>query len=617
MSDGGGSSLTKALSTRLFGYPAEEEKKEEDHCDSISFLNSDIGPKIADIIDKHVGKIHDDSFLKIIRQLEFWHSKQISENEMLALAERLCKSASWKEQDKTAEGKFTVPKTRFGKTELQMPIITCGGMRLQETWIPDTIPLLKSNKEKVVKSKSQTNLKGVVLACIKLGLNHFETARFYGSSEIQMATALKELMDEGVVKREDFIFQTKVFPSEKIADFEKQWEASWSNVKQLGHVDLLSFHCISHIDQMENTLSDAEDGIFAFVKKLQKEGKIHHIGFSTHGDASIIYKLVDSGRFDYINVHKHFFGDYHAAGTPDGLGGQGNAAAVKRALELDMGVFGISPFDKGGKLYRPSAAVASAIGPEMSPIAFAALSAWKTQRMHTVSVGFARSSDLDEVIEAAALYAKGDEAAKLVEAAEKRLTDLAIDKLGKDWHEKGLLNIPSYYESKTDGIAIGHCLWIHNCLSAYGKVEFCRDRYSNLESASAKWSKKKTFEENKKKCFNPGNSGRSFDETVDLTEALKSHYDPELAMKKLSEIHSLMKKGNEITEAEKEERGWQQAYNLTTWQEFPGETITMSNVLMGRLNVALGRDTGTGPSGAALNEAETMRRIIKQKSTSP
>lgn len=205
MSDGGGSSLTKALSTRLFGYPAEEEKKEEDPCDSISFLNLDIGPKIADIIDKHVGKIHDDSFLKIIRQLEFWNSKQISENEMLALAERLCKSASWKEQDETAEGKFTVPKTRFGKTELQMPIITCGGMRLQETWIPDTVPLLKSNKEKVVKSKSQTNLKGVVLACIKLGLNHFETARMYGSSEIQMATALKELMDEGVVKREDFM----------------------------------------------------------------------------------------------------------------------------------------------------------------------------------------------------------------------------------------------------------------------------------------------------------------------------------------------------------------------------------------------------------------------------
>jgi len=279
MSNGRRTSLTKALSARLFGYPFEEEKKEDDHCDSISFLNSDIGPKIADIIDKHVGEIHSDSFLKIIRQLEFWHSKQTSDTEMLALAEKLCKSASWKElaQDETAKEKFTVPKVRFGKTELQMPIITCGGMRLQETWIPDNIPLLKSDKSKVVKSKSQTNFKDVVLTCIKLGLNHFETARFYGSSEIQMATALRELMDEGVVKREDFIFQTKVFPSDKIADFEKQWEASWSNVEQLGHVDLLSFHCISHIDQMENTLSDADDGIFAFVKKLQKEGKAHHM----------------------------------------------------------------------------------------------------------------------------------------------------------------------------------------------------------------------------------------------------------------------------------------------------------------------------------------------------
>lgn len=207
MSNGGRPSLTKALSARLFGGYPEEEKKEEEPCDCVSFLDSGVGPKIADIIDEHAGTIHDDSFLKIIRQLEFWHSKQTSETEMLALAERLCKSASWKElaQDETAEEKFTVPKVRFGKTELQMPIITCGGMRLQETWIPDTIPLLKSNKSKVVKSKSQTNFKDVILACIKLGLNHFETARFYGSSEIQMATALKELIDEGVVKREDFM----------------------------------------------------------------------------------------------------------------------------------------------------------------------------------------------------------------------------------------------------------------------------------------------------------------------------------------------------------------------------------------------------------------------------
>ena len=37
------------------------------------------------------------------------------------------------------------------------------GMRIQETWIPDTVPLLRSNKSKVVKSKSQDNLKDVIL----------------------------------------------------------------------------------------------------------------------------------------------------------------------------------------------------------------------------------------------------------------------------------------------------------------------------------------------------------------------------------------------------------------------------------------------------------------------
>ena len=93
-------------------------------------------------------------------------------------------------------------------------------------------------------------------------------------------------------------------------------------------------------------LSDADDGLYNFLLELQKAGTIKHIGFSTHGSAANIMRMINSNKFAYVNLHKHFFGDYHAAGTPDTLGGQGNAACVKRALELDMGVFGISPFDK-------------------------------------------------------------------------------------------------------------------------------------------------------------------------------------------------------------------------------------------------------------------------------
>jgi predicted aldo/keto reductase-like oxidoreductase len=137
----------------------------------------------------------------------------------------------------------------------------------------------------------------------------------------------------------------------------------------------------------------------------------------------------------------------------------------------------------------------------LSPIAFAALHAWKTQKMHTVSVGFARASDLDEVVDAARMFADNSgKADALLKAAESKLQEIAVDKLGKDWHEKGLLNVPSFYTESSDGMALGHMLWLHNCLKAFGMYEFAKDRYEILEGVTVKW-KKKSFEDNKKKCL--------------------------------------------------------------------------------------------------------------------
>ncbi|KAL7504236.1 hypothetical protein ACHAXN_002238 [Cyclotella atomus] len=594
----------------------EAKPSEEDDASIPSFLSSPLGPKIATIIEAHSSKIHNDSFLKIIRQLDFWYQQNtLKEEEFVALTERLCKIAVWREELVGDEdNKFTIPKVRFGKTEVMIPIVTCGGMRVQETWIPDTIPLIKPNKSKVIQSSSQANLRDVILNCLKCGLNHFETARFYGSSEVQFVTALAGLVEDGTVKREEFIFQTKLFPNEKKEDFLKQWDASWSNVHKLGYVDLFSFHCVSEDATIDNLLDESPEGqgLYQFALNLQKEGKIKHIGFSTHGSAETILRMINSEKFSYVNIHKHYFGDYHAAGTPDTKGGEGNELAVKRALELDMGVFQISPFDKGGKLFRPSTTVAVASGPELSPIAFAALHAWKTQKMHTVSVGFARASDLDEVVDAARMFA--DNTGKtdaLLKAAESKLQEIAVDKLGKDWYEKGLLNVPSFYTEASDGMALGHMLWLHNCLTAYGMYEFAKDRYGMLEGASAKWKKNKSFEENKKKCFNPGNPGRSFDATVDLSEALKDHYNPELAKQKLAEVHEWLNKDAKITDEERAAKGWSRAYNLTTWGEFPGEVVSISNVLLGRM----GLRTIGGPTKAAADESEQMREVVRRRSS--
>jgi predicted aldo/keto reductase-like oxidoreductase len=250
-------------------------------------------------------------------------------------------------------------------------------------------------------------------------------------------------------------------------------------------------------DQADWVLSDEEDGLMAAALEWKKQGKIKHIGFSTHGSADVIMRLIKSNKFDYVNLHYHFFGSYHAEGTPDTNGGHGNLACVKKALELDMGVFNISPVDKGGHLYQPSSTVARLIGTKMSPISFASLRSWETAQMHTVSVGFARPEDLDEILEAAELFTRKKEMKALLEGAENRLIKHAEETIGKEWVEKSLINLPSFFEESTKGVGMGHILWCYNMLNAYGMYDTARARYTKLETSN-KWNHKKSFEENLK-----------------------------------------------------------------------------------------------------------------------
>ncbi len=98
--------------------------------------------------------------------------------------------------------------------------------------------------------------------------------------------------------------------------------------------------------------------------------------------------------------------------------GRGTPHASNRRCSLTWGVFGISAFDKGGKLYRPLAVAAGAIRTELSLVAFEALHAWKTQKMHTVSMDFAQSLDIDKVVKAMRICGKVKRADVAVKAAE-------------------------------------------------------------------------------------------------------------------------------------------------------------------------------------------------------
>src|SRR5439155_1731446 len=98
------------------------------------------------------------------------------------------------------------------------------------------------------------------------------------------------------------------------------------------------------------------NGCMAAARKLQKQGRVRFVGFSTHATPDIIEDAVRSDEFDYVNVHWYFVNDL-------------NWPAIQEARAHDMGVFIISPNDKGGKLYEPPKKLVELCAP-LTPMQF-------------------------------------------------------------------------------------------------------------------------------------------------------------------------------------------------------------------------------------------------------
>ena len=301
---------------------------------------------------------------------------------------------------------------RFGKTELQMPVISCGGMRYQYKW-QDVNP-------SEVPPDNQANLEATIRRAVALGINHIETARGYGSSEMQLGAVLPTF------PREKLIVQTKVAPSATADEFRRTFEQSMKYLR-LDHVELLSLHGINNRQHLEWSLR--KGGCLEAARKLQAEGRARHIGFSTHATTDVILEAVNSGGFDYINVHWYFVNDL-------------NWPAVQAAAAQDMGVFIISPNDKGGKLYEPPAKLVKLCAP-LTPMQFNDLYCLARPEVHTLSCGAARPGDFDEHVAALEHY---DRIAEVIAPIEKRWRDEMLATLGRDWCERWREGLPEYFD---------------------------------------------------------------------------------------------------------------------------------------------------------------------------
>ena len=111
-------------------------------------------------------------------------------------------------------------------------------------------------------------------------------------------------------------------------------------------------------------------------------------------------------------------------------------------------------------------------------------------------------------------------------------------------------------------------------------VDFAGKRYKNMEDAGVAWKKASglSFEENVKSySFNPGHSNIN---RIDLDSVLVECPAKNELIKALSEAESWLKSSHKWSVEEKNERGWQEAYTLKTWEDFPGENANVQSVIL-------------------------------------
>lgn len=349
---------------------------------------------------------------------------------------------------------------RFGRTELSIPVFSCGGMRYQQTWDDATLD--------VVEDENQRNLRATIHRALELGVTHIETARGYGTSERQLGLVLPELREKRPIEAnggpEGLIVQTKIAPHADAKEFRRQVLDSLDRLR-MDRVDLLGLHGINSYEIFWHAVKPG--GCLEEARKLQREGRCGHVGFSTHGLTDLIVDAVgcqQHGGFDYVNLHWYYINQW-------------NWPAVEAATKNDVGVFIISPNDKGGMLYQPPAKLVELCQP-LHPIVFNSLFCLRRPEVHTLSLGASKPSDFDLQMSALPLLERADEVLAPILA---RLRKAMIDAVGEEAADRFREGLPTWEEDANAGYINTHIvLWLRHLALAYDLVEYGKMRYNLL-----------------------------------------------------------------------------------------------------------------------------------------
>ncbi len=321
---------------------------------------------------------------------------------------------------------------RFGQTEHHLSVLSLGTMRLVDPSVSDP----------------EATTAAVVVAAQAAGINHLETAQAYGQSEIILGRALAG-------QRDHWHITSKLLPTLPPDQLSRSLEQSLRNL-QTDHLDHFAFHGINTPAHLEAVLIQG----LPVLRRAQAEGHVKHIGFSTHGSLELVKLAIATGEFAFVNLHYHF--------TQQHL-----APAVALAEAHDLGVFIISPGDKGGQLYTAPDNLRQLCAP-LTPLAYAYAFLLDHPAIQTLSIGPANVAELEGTLMALAAAV----------ACEPSMLTTIRDRL-----DHALQVIPGYCGQChaclpcPESIPIPEILRLRNLSEAYDMSSFGQYRYAMLEQA--------------------------------------------------------------------------------------------------------------------------------------
>ena len=158
----------------------------------------------------------------------------------------------------------------------QLSALGLGAMRL---------PVIGGDDSKI----DETAAEKMVDYAMEHGINYYDTAWGYhgGQSELVIGRALKRY------PRESYYLATK-FPGYDLSNMDKVEEIFEKQLKKCG-VEYFDFYLFHNVCEMNiDAYLDDKYGIYRYLMKQKRAGRIRHLGFSAHGSYDVMKRFLEA-----------------------------------------------------------------------------------------------------------------------------------------------------------------------------------------------------------------------------------------------------------------------------------------------------------------------------------